>query len=86
MLKDAPFLPGYLLHCVSQKTGVINAKRRYSTHHRLPDDVCTVISPADAHFYHCQVDLFLEEDMEGHECKEAEVGRHGDTAAVLGLL
>lgn len=27
--------------------------------------------------------LLLEEDVEGHECEEAEVGGHGDTAAAV---
>lgn len=46
-----------------------------STHHLLPKDSDTG-ARKDTH-------LLLEEDMEGHEREEAEVGGHGTVAAIL---
>lgn len=46
-----------------------------STHTLLPKDTDTG-SGEDTH-------LLLEEDMEGHECEEAEVRGHGNVAVIL---
>lgn len=81
----ASFVPGDLLDGVAEELDVVDAKTCNPSDRRVGDHVGAVVFSADATFNNGSVDLFTYVGVEGHEGKEAEIGRFGGFVGGLPL-
>lgn len=81
----AGFVPGDLFDGVAEELDVVDAKTCNPSDRRVGDYVGAVVFSANATFNNGSVDLFTYVGVEGHDCKEAEVGGFGGLVGGLPL-
>ena len=55
---------------------MVNAQGSDTSDDRIRNDICAVICPSNAYFKNCGINLFIQENVECHECDKSEVSWH----------